>query len=187
MDKTYRDEFTRLFVVENLPGSMSPADAHLQIIDNYVDGTRFRFRRVRVPGNREWTRLLQQRLPIFGGKKIAQFVLDEAEYRALGAFEGNEIRKNRYFTEIDGLQVAFDIYLGALSGLTTARAEAESAGAIAGFVFPYTGIEVTTVPMFEGANLFRRSFADVETVLARIASEAREHQSLISEIAGEEE
>lgn len=187
MDKTYRDEFSRLFVVDHLPGSFSPADAHLQIYDNYVSGTRLRFRRVRVPLTREWTRHLQQRIPTSGHIKIAEMFLDEDEYRALGAFEGNEIRKNRYFADIEGRSVAFDLFLGPLAGLTMARVVAETAGELDEFEFPYAALEVTGEPFFDGSSLFQLAFSDVENEIARLLQNVHSQQTLIGEIASDYE
>ncbi len=187
MDKTYRDEFSRLFVVDHLPGSFSPADAHLQIYDNYVSGTRLRFRRIRIPGTRDWTRILQQRIPGSGHTKIAEIYLDEDEYRALGAFEGNEIRKNRYFTEIDGAEVAFDIFLGQLAGLKTAKVETETDSGLSAFEFPFAALEVTGESFFDGSNLFRAKFADVEAEVAKLLRGIHSQHTVIGEIASEYE
>ncbi len=187
MDKTYRVEFYRLFVLDRLPASISPSDAHLQIYDNYVAGTRLRFRRTRVPGSREWKRVLQQRIGGSGHFSVAEMVLDDAEYRALGAFEGNEIRKNRYFAEIGDVACAFDSFLGALTGLVTARADFESAADAEAFDPPFGGIEVTAEPFFDGANLYAFGYSDAELALSRLAGRAHSRNTVIGEIASDYE
>ena len=45
---------------------------------------------------------------------------------AFEQFEGHEIRKNRYFHEFDLVNFAFDVYLGDLWGLNTARVDFDS-------------------------------------------------------------
>ncbi len=165
MDKTYRDEYSRLFVVDQMPGSFSPADPHLQIYDNYISDTRLRFRRIRIPGRQEWTRTLQQRVPADGHLKVSEIFLDDAEYQALGSYDGHEIRKNRYFAEHDDVTLICDLYLGRLAGLKTVKIEFASAADRDSFVFEHSAIEVSGMDFFDGANLYDKDFAAVELEL----------------------
>jgi hypothetical protein len=116
MDKTYRTEQFRTFLIEALPAPLTPASSHIQIFDNYIANTRMRLRSIRVPETKEWTRVLQQRFPItpnvLSQWKIAEMHLNDPEYAQLSVFEGTEIRKNRYFHEFDSRMFAFDVYLG---------------------------------------------------------------------------
>ncbi len=187
MDKTYRDEFYRLFVIDRLPGSVTPADAHLQIYDNYVSETRLRFRRTRVPGSRDWKYVLQQRIGGSGHFRVSEIVLDDAEYRALGAFEGNEIRKNRYFAELDDVAFEFDLFLGPLAGLITARTVFAAAGSRDDLEIPFAAIEVTDDPAFDGSNLYRSDFASIRSAVKADADAIHAHLTRIGEIAGENE
>src|SRR4030095_16086172 len=100
MDKTYRTELYRMFLIEALPDPLTPGSSHIQIFDNYIANTRMRLRSIRAPETREWTRILQQRFPIGDASlrwKIAEMHLNDAEYAQFQIFEGTEIRKNRYF------------------------------------------------------------------------------------------
>jgi CYTH domain-containing protein len=173
MDKTYRTELSRLFLIEALPVPLTPASSHLQLFDNYITETRLRLRTVRVPETKEWTYLLQQRLSLheveLSCMKVAEMHLNDAEHTRLETFEGNEVRKNRYFHEFDSRSFTFDIYLGALWGLNRARVDFQSEDDLRAFQPPPFAIfEVTYVPFFDDANLVYRNFEDVQTAVAKL-------------------
>lgn len=171
MDKTYRSELRRLYLFEHLPEPVTRADAHLQIFDNYLAGTRLRLRLVRVPETKEWTRILQQRLAGDEGPeslKTAEIYLDESEYHAFESFEGREIRKNRYFYDAGGRQIELDVFLGRLWGLNMARVTFENEEEMRAFEFPFTAVEVTASEFFDGAILVDKTFADVQAEVALI-------------------
>ena len=170
-DKTYRTEFHRTFLIDALPEPLTPQASHLQFFDNYIHETRLRLRSIRVPETKEWTHILQQRFPVDpshrGEWRYADIYLNEGEYEHFKAFEGNEIRKNRYFHEYDGRMFSFDIYLGQqLWGLNRARVEFTSLEALDVFEPPpWAVIEVTNNPFFDDANLVNRTVADVQAAL----------------------
>ena len=166
MDKTNRTEFRRVFLLEGLPEPLTRASAHIQIFDNYIDGTRLRIRSVRDPQNSVWTRILQQRFPAVENElsalKVAEIYLNDEEHARLEHLEGEEIRKNRYFHEFDGRMFAFDVYLGLLWGVNTARVEFETADELDNFEPPpWIFLEVTSDPFFLGENLVKVKFDDV--------------------------
>lgn len=173
MNKTAQTELHRLFLVERLPDPLTPASSHLQIFDNYIAETRIRLRQIRDPYSKSWTRILQQRFPFHEThgtvSKIAEMYLNDAEYAAFERFEGREIRKNRYFHEIDRVSVAFDIFLGPLWGLNTARVDFETVEAMQDYSPPPIFIfEVSNDPFFAGASLVDKKFADVQTEVSKI-------------------
>src|SRR5215204_4498410 len=132
MDKTYRNELRRLYLVEHLPEPMTRADAHLQIFDNYLENTRLRLRNVRVPETKEWNWILQQRFAADetgASWKVAEMYLNETEYHLFEQFEGREIE--------------FDVFLGNLWGLNIARVGFETIEELRDFRFPFTVLEVT--------------------------------------------
>jgi hypothetical protein len=43
-DKTAQTELHRIFLIEGLPDPLTPASAHLQLFDNYIENTRLRIR-----------------------------------------------------------------------------------------------------------------------------------------------
>ena len=172
MDKTAQNEWHRLFLIECLPDPLTPASAHIQLFDNYIPTTRMRLRSVREPYTKTWTRSLQQRFAADGGTptKMSEMHLNDAEYAVFERFEGPEIRKNRYFHEFDRVMFAFDVYLGALWGLNTAKVEFDGREAMENFVAPpFAVFEVTADPFFAGSSLVTRTFADVQAELARVA------------------
>ena len=165
MNKTAQNEWSRLFLIECLPEPLTPASAHIQIFDNYIENTRIRIRAVRDPSSKTWTRSLQQRFAAEEGSltKMAEIHLNDDEYAVFEKFEGREIRKNRYFHEFDRMVFTFDVYLGALWGLNTAKVEFDDRHAMESFISPpFAIIEVTADPFFRGSSLVKRSFADVQ-------------------------
>ena len=190
MDKTYRNEFRRLFIVEHLPEPMTRADAHLQIFDNYIENTRLRLRSVRVPETKEWNWILQQRFASGddGAQwKIAEIYLNEYEYHVFETFEGTEIRKNRYFYEFEGKRIEFDVFLGNLWGLNLARVSFETPEEMRDFRFPFAAIEVTTNEFFHGERLVEKKFADVQEEVAEIVETTHSRDTIEREIAKENE
>jgi CYTH domain-containing protein len=174
MDKTAQNEFHRLFLIEGLPEPLTPMSSHLQIFDNYIEHTRLRLRNIRVPETREWRHILQQRFRTDSDPthwKKSEIYLNDLEYAAFERFEGHEIRKNRYFHEVDGMSVDFDIYLGPLWGLCMARCDFRNINEMQSFEpFPFALMEVSADPFFDGSSLVTKIFADVQAQVARIGS-----------------
>jgi CYTH domain-containing protein len=172
MDKTYRTELFRTFLIDALPAPLTPASSHIQIFDNYIANTRMRLRSIRVPETKEWSRMLQQRFPVrddFSHWKIAEMHLDDAEYAQLAIFEGTEIRKNRYFHEFDSRMVLFDVYLGPLWGVSRARVDFETESELVVFpVPPFAVFEISNQPFFDDANLVNQKLEDVKTAVSSL-------------------
>jgi len=172
LDKTFRAELSRAWLIEGLPDPLTRASEHIQIFDNYIHETRLRLRLLRVPETKEWTYILQQREPSGGERaewKISEICLNEAEYEHFKVFEGHEIRKNRYFHEFGGRMFAFDVYLGALWGLNRARVEFSEQLEMEAFSVPAFAVaEITNEPFFDDANLVNCSFEDVQREVGRL-------------------
>ena len=177
MDKTYRTEMRRVFLIKDLPAPLTRASRHLQIFDNYIENTRLRLRSIRRPETKEWTWILQQRFPQkdLSNWKIAEIYLNETEHAAFEMFEGrqikkneriqtNEIRKNRYFYDSSDKHLEIDLFLGELWGLITAKIYFETAAEMQAFENPpFAVLEVTHNEFFTGENLIGKTFADVQT------------------------
>ena len=175
MNNTAQTELNRLFLIESLPEPLTPASSHLQIFDNYIEDTRIRLRAIRDPYSKQWTRILQQRFAVTTEDgsitKLAEIHLSEAEYAAFERLEGREIRKNRYFHEFDRVSFSFDVYLGPLWGLNTAKVEFETREQMEALIPPPFAIfEVTTDPFFAGSNLVEKNFADIQAEVAKVAA-----------------
>ena len=175
MSKTAQNEWYRLFLIERLPEPLTPASSHLQLFDNYIPTTRLRLRKIRDPYTKIWTWILQQRIhhtddgrPV---SKLSEIHLDEAEYMMFEHLEGREIRKNRYFHEFDQTSFTFDVYLGALFGLSTARVDFGSCERLESFEPPpFALFDVTSDRFFDGGSLVDLRFSDVQTHAAAIAA-----------------
>ena len=175
MNKTAQTEFHRLFLIERLPEPLTPASSHLQLFDGYIATTRLRLRQIRDPYSNTWTRVLQQRFPAteddYAVTKLAEIYLNDAEFAVFERLTSNEIRKNRYFHEFDRVTFAFDIFLGPLWGLNTARAEFTDRVQMNEFVPPpFAVFEVTEDRFFSGEELVGKTFAEVRAEVARIGS-----------------
>ena len=173
MNKTAQTELHRLFLIERLPEPLTPASSHLQLFDGYIENTRMRVRQIRDPYSKSWTRILQQRFPAmekeYAVTKLAEIYLSDEEYAVLEPLIGREIRKNRYFHEFDRVSFMFDVFLGSLWGLSTARVDFERRGQMEDFIAPpFVIFEVTEDPFFTGENLIGKSFAEVQAEVARI-------------------
>jgi CYTH domain-containing protein len=176
MNKTAQTELHRLFLIEGLPDPLTPASSHLQIFDNYIENTRMRLRQIRDPYSKAWTRILQQRFPAIeseaGGTKLAEIHLNDDEYAVFERFAGREIRKNRYFHEFDRVSFAFDVYLGDLWGLNTARVEFDTLESMEAFISPpFARFEVTADTFFAGENLVGKKFGEVQAEVAKIGAQ----------------
>ena len=181
MNKTYQTEFRRLFLINALPEPLTRADRHLQIFDNYIENTRLRMRRVRVPHTREQTWMLEHRFPADENNlavwKLAEVFLREDEYRIFEQFEGREIRKNRYFYELDDKRISIDVFLGGLWGLNIARVSFETEQEMEHFEAPpFAVFEVTNDKFFSGENLVGKDFNDVRAEFERISAQ---HQVIL--------
>ena len=176
MNKTAQIELHRTFLIERLPEPLTTASSHLQLYDNYIENTRLRLRQIRDPYAKTWIRILQQRMPAtesgMAMTKFAEIHLNDDEYRLFERFEAREIRKNRYFHEIDLVSVAFDIFLGPLFGLTTARVDFETKEALENyFPPPFFIFEVSNDPFFAGENLVAKTFTEVRAEVQKVGSE----------------
>ncbi|HXG83317.1 MAG TPA: hypothetical protein VNI84_04735 [Pyrinomonadaceae bacterium] len=181
MYKDYKTERRRIFLIRDLPESLTKASSHLQIFDNYMENTRLRLRSVRVPATKQWTYILEQRFPVsenLSTWKVSEIYLNEAEHRVFEHFEGREIKKNervetnearfnRYFYDYKEKRLAIDIHLGALRGLNLAKVFFETAEEMNEFQTPdFAIVEVTNNLFFTGANLVGKTLADVKEVIS---------------------
>jgi len=182
MNKTAQTEFQRIFLINGLPEPLTPASGHLQIFDNYIEGTRFRLRLMRDPHTKVWTRILQQRSEFTDGKQavinLSEMYLNDVEYGLFERLRGREIRKNRYFHEFDQIEWKFDIYLGEPRGLMIAKADLASAEQAADLMPPpFALIEITNDPFFAGGNLVEKNFSEIRTKMEQVAN--HEQQQII--------
>ena len=159
-------ERERRYLLQDLPEGLTRADAHLQITDNYITGTRLRLRKVRDPGTNKWTVKFTQKFAPnpadLSRTVITNTYLNAVEYEVLSVFEGNEIRKNRYPFEWQGRKFAIDMFLGDLFGLVLAEVSFETDEELDSFPAPPFAIaEVTNDEVFGGGKLCELTFEDI--------------------------
>src|SRR5215813_9149607 len=164
--KYARVERERRFLLKDLPEGLTRADPHLQITDNYINGTRLRLRKVREPRTNKWTVKFTQK---FAPDKddlsrtvITNTYLNALEAETLSVFNSNEIRKNRYRFEFEGREFGIDMFLGDLFGLVLAEVSFDTDEELDSFPKPPFAIaDVTNNPVFAGGSLCELTFAEV--------------------------
>lgn len=182
MDKTFRTEFRRVFLLADLPAPLTRASEHLQIFDNYIENTRLRLRSIRAPKTKQWNWVLEQRNQIraedLSGWQISEIHLNEAEHQAFEQFEGREVRKNervetnelrfnRYNFEIQhGKSLEIDFFLNPLWGLILAKVLFQIEEEMRAFAPPdFIIAEITQNEFFLGKNLIGKTFANVKKAM----------------------
>ena len=159
-------ELERRFLLQDLPEGLTRTDRHLQITDNYITGTRLRLRKVRDPRTNKWTVKFTQKFAPdpadLSRTLITNTYLNAVEAEALSIFEANEIRKNRYFFEWNGLRFSVDMFLGDLFGLVLAEVGFDSDDNLDKFQKPPFAIaDVTNDELFTGGRLSMLTFSEV--------------------------
>ena len=181
MDKTYRIELRRVFLLADLPAPLTRASEHLQIFDNYIENTRLRLRSIRSPKTKEWNWILQQHVQMRENDlsiwKVSEIHLNEAEHEAFEQFEGREVRKNervetnesrfnRYSFDANGKNFEIDFYLNPLWGLITAKVFFQTENEMKSFAAPdFFLAEITQNENFLGRNLVGKTFADIRKTM----------------------
>jgi CYTH domain-containing protein len=166
------------FLLRELPAGLQLSDAHTQITDNYITGTRLRLRKVRVPATNEWILKLTQKHapapPDFSRTLITNLYLNQLEYETLSVFEANEIRKNRYPYEHEGRRYSVDVFLGTLRGLILAETDFDSDEEIDAFPLPSFAVaDVSRDPLFTGGRLVELTAEDIRRELKTMNAERR--------------
>lgn len=161
------------FLTEGLPEGLTAADSHLQIFDNYIENTRIRLRKIRVPETKQWTRVLEQIKELDAENpssfELSQMFLTEAEYKTFEVFKGREIRKNRYFCELGDFTYEIDIFLGALWGLNIARVVFDDNRQKTQFEIPeFAVLDISDDKFFSGNSLVDVNFGTVQDRISKI-------------------
>ena len=174
--KYERVERERRFLLRELPPGLNLTDAHAQITDNYITGTRLRLRKQRWPATNEWTLKLTQKHapqpPDFSRTLITSIYLNEREYETLSVFEANELRKNRYPYEHEGRKYSVDVFLGDLRGLILAETDFDTDEEMDAFKPPqFAFADVTREEMFTGGRLVHLTADEIRMELQTMKSE----------------
>lgn len=170
--KYARVERERRYLLQDLPEGLTRASPHLQITDNYITGTRLRLRKVRDPQTNKWTvKLTQKFAPDSADSSrtiITNIYLNALETETLGISDANEIRKNRYWFELEGRKFSVDMFLGDLFGLVLAEVSFETDEELDNFPKPPFAIaDVTNSELFTGGKLCELTFTDIRDEIMR--------------------
>ncbi len=170
MEKYARVERERRFLLRELPPGLNLIDYHTQIFDNYINNTRLRLRKVRVPAKREWTWKLTQKFAPdpadFSRTLITNIYLTQTEYEVFSVFEADEIRKNRYPYEHEGRAYSVDVFLGGLHGLLLAETDFATDEEMRDFSPPpFAALDVTNDEMFTGGRLVHLTSDEIRAAL----------------------
>ncbi|HEX8396558.1 MAG TPA: hypothetical protein VF644_03985 [Pyrinomonadaceae bacterium] len=166
--------YRRRFLLEDLPAPLTRASEHLQFFDNYLTETRLLLRQIRTPKTRLWERKFVQEFPVEASDlsklNCAEIDLSEYEYEVLSVFEGNELRYNRYFYELENGKLVIDMILNReLWNLILASAEFEIEAKMRLFSPPdFAAREITQDEFFLPQNLTNSTLEDVKKHLETI-------------------
>jgi CYTH domain-containing protein len=165
-------ERERRYLLRELPAEVNRADAHLQITDNYITGTRLRIRKVRDPKTNKWVVKFTQKFAPdeadFSHTFITNVYLNAIEADTLAVFASNEIRKNRYPFEFEGRRFTIDFFLGDLLGLVLAETSFDDDAEMESFSLPSFAVaDVTNNPAFTGGKLCEMTFEDIRKEVER--------------------
>jgi CYTH domain-containing protein len=98
----------------------------------------------------------------FSRTLITNTYLNHQEAEVLSVFEGNEIRKNRYYFDWEGHRSSVDMFLGDLFGLVLAEVGFETDDELENFKMPSFAVaEVTNHELFTGGRLCQATFEDI--------------------------
>jgi CYTH domain-containing protein len=170
--KYARVERERRYLLQDLPEGLTRASPHVQITDNYLTGTRLRLRKVRDPQTNKWTvKLTQKFAPDVEDSSrtiITNIYLNALEAEVFDMFRENEIRKNRYPFEFEGLKFSVDMFLGDLFGLVLAEVSFATDEELDAYPQPPFAIaDVTNNELFTGGRLCELTFVDIREEIAK--------------------
>jgi CYTH domain-containing protein len=159
-------EREKRYLLRELPAEINRADAHLQITDNYIMGTRLRIRKVRDPKTNKWVVKFTQKFAPdgtdFARTTITNIYLNAIEADTLAVFGSNEIRKNRYPFEFEGRRFTIDVFLGDLLGLILAETSFDNDAEMDAFPLPSFAVaDVTNNRAFTGGKLCEMTLNDI--------------------------
>ncbi len=153
-------ERARRFLLAALPPPLVRNGEHIQLWDNYLEGTQLRLRKMRVPQTNQYFLELTQKTPLTAGlfdrHSVTVMPLSARGYNRLWpVFEkGGELRKNRYAFTYEGREYAVDVFLGAWWGLILAKTFFDTDEALANHLPPSFALrEVTQDERFSGGHL----------------------------------
>jgi CYTH domain-containing protein len=126
------------------------------VTDLYITGTRLRLREARPLDGGEPKRRLGRKADVDASTRlITSIYLTEVEFALLANLPGRTLQKVRHHLKpVDGIDIAVDVFDGALTGLVMAEAEFADDAAMHAFPHPDFAIrEVTGDARYGGGSL----------------------------------
>jgi CYTH domain-containing protein len=165
-----RWEHERRFLVRaEDAGFLSALPSHRLIEDRYLSCGRLRLRRLTDSDSGAVTLKLTKKYA--SGSDLSQPIvtvfLSEGEHAALSALAGADLRKRRYYVDVEERVFGVDVFEGALAGLVLCSIETDTVEELGGVALPrYAGAEVTHDPFFCGGGLCFATKEELERALA---------------------
>ena len=163
------EELERTYLAKELPKGLSAFPAK-EMLDIYLPSTAAHpDLRIRKRGD---TLEMTKKQPIVAGdssRQLEQTIpLTKAEYDELSSLRGKRVAKTRYYYREDGVDFEVDVFHGGLEGLVLVDVEFSSIAAKDAFSMPpFCLAEVTQEKFLAGGMLCGKTYADIQTDLAR--------------------
>ena len=141
------------------------------IEDRYIDGTRFRLRRMTDSQTGRIVMKLSKKYEVADvtARPLTTAYLDAAEYALFEGMPSRPLRKRRFPVDAPGGIFGIDLFEGALAGLELAEIEFADAASGRAIVPPeWTTREVTHDPRFQGGNLALLVAAEIGSLHATV-------------------
>lgn len=127
------------------------------IEDRYLEGTRFRLRRMTNPDGScdlKFAKKYESEDP--SARPMVNAYLTEAEHAAFASLPACCVNKKRYHLHQGGLEFSIDVFEDDLSGLEILEVETSDKRALDAVVPPdWAGKEITHMPRWQGGTLAR--------------------------------
>lgn len=169
LEKYSRFEYERRFLVSPVADWKSLVEPFERVLeDKYIRNSRFRLRVVKDSDKDraviKLTKKYESDSPY--SRLISSTVLSPEEHKLFNTFNGDLLKKIRYFHNLKGQKFAIDVFENDLEGLILCEAEANSYEELAAIEFPeYAKYEVTEDSFFDGGNLCRTTKEELEKKL----------------------
>lgn len=161
--KYSRVEYERRFLVSMHSDWKSAVESYSKTFDDkYLRDSRLRLRILTDSdtGRRliKLNKKFESTSPYF--RTVSRILLSPREYDLIDGFEGDRMKKTRYYHNHLGRVFSIDVFAGELDGLVLCETEADSLEDLMSTECPpYARLEVTEDSFFEGGNLCRTTRA----------------------------
>ena len=165
-----QDEFERTFLVRQLPAGLTDARSK-EIYDIYIPHN-VPHCKLRLRKSGEVHEMTKKELASQGDSShLVEYTipLSTAEFDALRAIKGKEVRKIRYYYSADNVVYEVGVFQDALLGLVVVDVEFADKESMSSFQLPeWLLTEVTQEDFLAGGELCGKSYADIAPQLDKL-------------------